>query len=169
MKSLWLLKYKSQLQQTPPQTQTARFEAGDEVGELALQLFDCADKISFENSTFNEKIIQTKAFIDKAMGQMQTNCASLNSKLNTTNHKHFSSLNLDKSSSKSKNSNPALAEATFSFNGVLVMVDILQVTPQGLVLNEVKSATRVKDIYIDDLAVQFLSSQRLDTALLGQI
>lgn len=70
MKSLWLLKYKSQLQQTPPQTQTARFEAGDEVGELALQLFDCADKISFENSTFNEKIAQTKAFIDKAMGQI---------------------------------------------------------------------------------------------------
>lgn len=35
------------------------------------------------------------------------------------------------------------------------MVDILQVTPQGLVLNEVKSATCVKDIYIDDLAVQY--------------
>lgn len=154
MKSLWLLKYKSQLQQTPPQTQMARFEAGDEVGELALQLFDCADKISFENSTFNEKIAQTKAFINKAMGQMQTSCAGLNSNLNTTNHKHFSPLNLDKSSPKSKTT-LALAEATFSFNGVLVMVDILQVTPQGLVLNEVKSATCVKDIYIDDLAVQY--------------
>lgn len=57
----------------------ARFEAGDEVGELALQLFDCADKISFENSTFDEKITQTKAFIDNALKQMQTNCASLNS------------------------------------------------------------------------------------------
>ena len=167
VKSLWLLKYKSQLQQTPPQTQMARFEAGDEVGELALQLFDCADKISFENSTFNEKIAQTKAFIDKAMGQMQTNCASLNSNLNTTNHKHLNPLNLDKSSPKSKNSNPALAEATFSFNGVLVMVDILQVTPQGLVLNEVKSATRVKDIYIDDLAVQYFVISKAGYSVIG--
>lgn len=48
----------------------ARFEAGDEVGELALQLFDCADKISFENSTFDEKIAQTKAFIDNALKQI---------------------------------------------------------------------------------------------------
>ena len=106
MKSLWLLKYKSQLQQTPPQTQTARFETGDEVGELALQLFDCADKISFENSTFNEKIAQTKTFIDKAMGQMQTNCAGLNSKLNATNHKHLNPLNLDKSSPKKQKLKP---------------------------------------------------------------
>lgn len=76
------------------------------MGELALQLFDCADKISFENSTFDEKIAQTKAFIDNALKQMQTNCASLNSNLNATNHKYFSPLNLDKSSPKSKKLKP---------------------------------------------------------------
>lgn len=166
VKSLWLLKYKSQLQQTPPQTQMARFEAGDEVGELALQLFDCADKISFENSTFDEKITQTKAFIDNALKQMQTNCTGLNSNLNATNCKNLNPLNLDKSSPKSKTT-PALAEATFSFNGVLVMVDILQVTPQGLVLNEVKSATRVKDIYIDDLAVQYFVITKAGYSVVG--
>ena len=45
-------------------------------------------------------------------------------------------------------------EATFCFDGILVMVDILCVGDDGLVINEVKSSTSVKEVYIDDSAIQ---------------
>lgn len=48
-----------------------------------------------------------------------------------------------------------ICEATFCSNGVLVMVDILCVNQDGLVINEVKSSTSVKDVYIDDAAIQY--------------
>ena len=46
-------------------------------------------------------------------------------------------------------------EATFCFDGVLVMVDILRIGVDGLIINEVKSSTSVKDVYIDDAAIQY--------------
>ena len=46
-------------------------------------------------------------------------------------------------------------EATFCFDGILVMVDILCVGDDGLVINEVKSSTSVKEVYIDDSAIQY--------------
>ena len=46
-------------------------------------------------------------------------------------------------------------EATFCFEGILVMVDILCVSDDGLVINEVKSSTSVKEVYIDDAAIQY--------------
>ena len=45
-------------------------------------------------------------------------------------------------------------EATFCFDGILVMVDILCVCEDGLIINEVKSSTSVKDVYIDDASIQ---------------
>lgn len=45
-------------------------------------------------------------------------------------------------------------EATFCFDGILVMVDILRICEDGLIINEVKSSTSVKDIYIDDASIQ---------------
>ena len=45
-------------------------------------------------------------------------------------------------------------EATFIYEGIVVMVDILQNTPQGLIINEVKSSTSLKEVYIYDLSVQ---------------
>lgn len=48
-----------------------------------------------------------------------------------------------------------ICEATFCSNGVLVMVDILCVSENGLVINEVKSSTSVKDVYIDDASIQY--------------
>lgn len=45
-------------------------------------------------------------------------------------------------------------EATFIYQGIVVMVDILQNTPQGLIINEVKSSTSLKEVYIYDLSVQ---------------
>jgi predicted RecB family nuclease len=46
-------------------------------------------------------------------------------------------------------------EATFQYNGVLVMVDILVKTAQGYSIYEVKSGTSVKDVNKTDAAVQY--------------
>lgn len=116
-KRLWLYKYKRELLDEPTPSQLARFQAGNEVGELALKLFDCKEKIAFDEGDFSAKISRTKALIDSGAH--------------------------------------SIAEATFSHNGVLVMVDILQITPQGVIINEVKSSTGLKSVYIDDLAVQY--------------
>ena len=48
-----------------------------------------------------------------------------------------------------------ICEATFCSNGVLVMVDILCVSENGLVINEVKSSTTVKDVQLDDASIQY--------------
>lgn len=45
-------------------------------------------------------------------------------------------------------------EATFNYDGVLVMVDILCVDSEGVHVYEVKSSTSVKDIYIHDASIQ---------------
>ncbi|WP_107952663.1 DUF2779 domain-containing protein [Campylobacter concisus] len=46
-------------------------------------------------------------------------------------------------------------EATFCFDGILVMVDILRICDDGLIINEVKSSTSVKEVYIDDASIQY--------------
>jgi len=45
-------------------------------------------------------------------------------------------------------------EATFIHDGVVVMVDILRVTPDGVEIYEVKSSSDVKDIYLHDVSIQ---------------
>lgn len=46
-------------------------------------------------------------------------------------------------------------EATFEYNGILVMVDVLRVVPDGVEIYEVKSSTSVKDIYLHDVSIQY--------------
>lgn len=46
-------------------------------------------------------------------------------------------------------------EATFCFDGILVMVDILCICENSLTINEVKGSTSVKDVYIDDASIQY--------------
>jgi hypothetical protein len=46
-------------------------------------------------------------------------------------------------------------EATFSYNGILVMVDIFRSTPDGVEIYEVKSSTELKDIYKHDASIQY--------------
>jgi len=46
-------------------------------------------------------------------------------------------------------------EATFVFENLLVMVDVLKVTPNGLEIYEVKSSTKVKEINLHDVAFQY--------------
>lgn len=46
-------------------------------------------------------------------------------------------------------------EATFNYNGILVMVDVLHVDEDGVSIYEVKSSTSVKDIYVHDVSIQY--------------
>jgi len=46
-------------------------------------------------------------------------------------------------------------EATFDYNGILVMVDVLHVDADGVSIYEVKSSTSVKDIYLHDVSIQY--------------
>ncbi len=47
-------------------------------------------------------------------------------------------------------------EATFTYDEVLVMVDILHINEDGSVeINEVKSSTEVKDVYLHDASIQY--------------
>lgn len=50
---------------------------------------------------------------------------------------------------------PAIYEAAFAYNGILVFVDILEKTPTGWNLVEVKSSGRnINAIYVDDISIQ---------------
>lgn len=46
-------------------------------------------------------------------------------------------------------------EATFQYDGILVMVDILTIEDDIVTINEVKSSTAVKDVYLDDASIQY--------------
>ncbi|MCV3473038.1 DUF2779 domain-containing protein [Campylobacter sp. CNRCH_2014_2849] len=54
-----------------------------------------------------------------------------------------------------KNNQEVIYEATFCYDGILIMIDILQNTKDGMIINEVKSSTSLKDVYIDDCALQY--------------
>ena len=54
-----------------------------------------------------------------------------------------------------KKGEKAIYEATFCFDEILVMVDILQVVGGKLIINEVKSSTSLSDVYIDDASIQY--------------
>ncbi|GIT97991.1 DUF2779 domain-containing protein [Sulfurovum sp. TSL1] len=56
-------------------------------------------------------------------------------------------------------------EATFNYNGILVMVDILHVEPDGIEIYEVKSSTSVKDIYLHDVSIQYYVLKNLGFAI----
>ncbi|MFZ3053341.1 MAG: DUF2779 domain-containing protein [Sulfuricurvum sp.] len=45
-------------------------------------------------------------------------------------------------------------EATFIHEGIVVMVDVLRITPYGVEIYEVKSSSEVKDIYLHDVSIQ---------------
>ena len=49
---------------------------------------------------------------------------------------------------------PAIFEGAFQFDGTLVRVDVLERGDQGWKLIEVKAASRVKSVHLEDLAVQ---------------
>ncbi|RXJ84261.1 DUF2779 domain-containing protein [Arcobacter sp. CECT 8985] len=52
-------------------------------------------------------------------------------------------------------------EATFSYEGILIMVDILKQQSDGVSIYEVKSSTEVKDIYLHDVSIQYYVLENL--------
>ena len=101
------------------------FETGDLVGGLACELFPNGKEISYEGTTFDEKIALTKKWMDEGVENIY--------------------------------------EATFKYENITVMVDVLHKTPSGSwEIYEVKSSTwnekkTFKDIqkYIDDASIQY--------------
>ncbi|MGB5920228.1 DUF2779 domain-containing protein [Arcobacter sp.] len=49
----------------------------------------------------------------------------------------------------------SIYEATFTYEGILVMVDILTISEGEVSIYEVKSSTEVKDIYLHDVSIQY--------------
>jgi len=123
-KALWLKKYSPEVL-TPPSPQLqAVFKTGNEVGELACDLFPGGKEVPFKGTSFKEKISLTQKWLDEGV---QT-----------------------------------IYEATFSFDDILVMVDILHQNENGsFEMYEVKSSTwnegkSIDDIYklIHDISIQ---------------
>ncbi len=54
-----------------------------------------------------------------------------------------------------ENKTPVIYEATFVFEGILVMVDILTLTENGYLAYEVKSSIKVSETYIKDACLQY--------------
>jgi len=117
-KSLWLKKYKKEVLAKADKSALAVFKTGDEVGELACELFPNGKEIPFDGTTFEEKINLTKKWMDEGLQNIY--------------------------------------EATFQYDDILVMVDILHINDDNSVeIYEVKSSTSVKNVYLDDASIQY--------------
>ena len=115
-KSLWLLKYRPDLQLKPDSTQLAIFQAGTDTGVLAQKLFPGGTAIEFAGTTFEEKIEHTQNLIESG-------CRTI-------------------------------YEATFRYNDVLAMVDILHHGTDGWEIYEVKNSTGPREYHLYDIALQ---------------
>ncbi|MEA3417119.1 MAG: DUF2779 domain-containing protein [Thermodesulfobacteriota bacterium] len=62
---------------------------------------------------------------------------------------------LDRTEKEIANGTKVLYEAAFSYDNIFVKVDILRKTKKGWEIYEVKGSTGVKDIYYDDVAIQY--------------
>jgi len=58
-------------------------------------------------------------------------------------------------------------EATFLYEGILVLVDVLKITADGLEIYEVKSSTSVKDINLHDVSIQQYVLQQLGYSIVS--
>jgi len=127
-KLLWLYKHNKAVI-TPPNADTKlRFDQGNTVGGLACSLFPDGRKISFNGTTFNQKVVLTREWINAGV--------------------------------------ETIFEATFRLSDatsdILVMVDCLDTSEGGsYIVHEVKSSTKVKDIYKHDAAIQYYTLKKL--------
>ena len=116
-KALWLKKHKPNELTPPDDSAEAIFATGNEVGELACDLFPGGNRIEYEGSSMAEKIQLTKKWIEAGV--------------------------------------ETIYEATFNYDDVLVMVDILRNLGDGkFEIYEVKSSSEAKDTHIDDASIQ---------------
>ncbi len=126
-KALWLKKYNKEVLSLPDDSALARFETGNEVGDLACELFPNGVEVAYTRN-FDEMINQTKKLIDDGIKYIY--------------------------------------EATFSFNGILVLVDVLEIHEDGSIsIYEVKSSSSVKDIYVHDTSIQYYVLSQMDYSI----
>ncbi len=117
-KSLWLKKNKKEVLSKADASQQMVLDRGNEVGDLACELFSGGKEIPFDGTSFEQKIELTKKWLDDGLKDIY--------------------------------------EATFEYDGILVMVDILHINDDKSVeIYEVKSSTSVKGIYLDDASIQY--------------
>ncbi len=125
VRSLWLKKYNPDILEEPNEFAKSIFETGNKVGDLACGLFPNGKEVSYDGTTFEEKIALTKKWLDEGVENIY--------------------------------------EATFEYDDVLVMVDILHKKDDGTFeMYEVKSSTwkpksKLKEIekYIHDASIQY--------------
>ncbi|PHR58056.1 MAG: phosphomethylpyrimidine kinase, partial [Arcobacter sp.] len=58
-------------------------------------------------------------------------------------------------------------EAAFLYESILVLVDVLKITPDGVEIYEVKSSSSVKDIYLHDVSIQLYVLKQLGYKVLN--
>jgi hypothetical protein len=114
-KSLWLYTHDRNLRKVS-KSATASFDQGNEVGELARDIFPGGKFIEFAGVPFDVQISETQKALKTAK---------------------------------------VIYEATFSYGGVLVKADIMRKVGRSWELYEVKASNDVKDIHLDDIAVQY--------------
>ena len=124
-KSLWLKKYKPKVLSPPSDMTQSIFEQGNEVGDLACDLFPGGKEIPFNPDNFEEMKALTQSYLDEGVKD--------------------------------------IFEATFKYDDILVMVDMLHQKENGrFEIYEVKSSTwsnskSIADIdkYVHDASIQY--------------
>lgn len=114
-KSLWLYTHKPELRLESDEAKII-FAQGNNIGELARDLYPNGHLIPFDNVSIEDQLKMTQ---------------------------------------KALTTQKIIYEAAFSHNGVFIKADILRKTSRGWYLYEVKSSSEVKDVYLDDVAVQY--------------
>lgn len=114
-KSLWLYTHIPELRLESDEAKII-FAQGNDIGELAQDLYPNGYLIPFDNVSIDDQLKMTQ----KALATQNV-----------------------------------IYEAAFSYNGVFIKADILRKTSRGWYLYEVKSSSEVKDVYLDDVAVQY--------------
>lgn len=109
-------------------------------------------------NTYNKDVLNssnksTKTDIGNKVGELACNLFPNGAKI------EFKGSSFDEKCEQTRklleNNQEVIYEATFCYDGILIMIDILQNTKDGMIINEVKSSTSLKDVYIDDCALQY--------------
>jgi len=116
-KSLYLHKFHPELNNQLSNSQHGRLKSGNEVGELARQLFPGGILVPYENLSIPAQLELTSSLIDNGV--------------------------------------KTIYEASFEYDGIFIKVDILHKGRGGWEIYEVKSSTAVKDVHLQDVALQY--------------
>lgn len=116
-KSLYLQKHSPELKGEPDAQAQARFSAGNQVGELARDLFPGGVLVPHME---NDHAAQLKQTADAMAAGTKV-----------------------------------IYEAAFDYDGIFVKVDILRKTSRGWQIYEVKAPSSLKDVHLDDAALQY--------------